>query len=144
MALAKKPASSKITESANLMGYARFIDDGIGLWDTAAGLNPARAWERFSTAVYTWGSLTWIISPLTTTQVNYLDVTFTLQDGYINYSLYAKDCCHQLIRPTQAQKKARKRVFLHLPRAKESFNTSRSTHVTLALTKSRSYFNPKS
>jgi hypothetical protein len=73
----------------NLLDYARFIDDGIGLWDTAAGPNPNRAWEQFSTAVKAWGSLTWIISPLTT-QVNFLDVTFTLQNGCINYSLYAK------------------------------------------------------
>jgi hypothetical protein len=76
--------------SVNLLDYARSIDDGIALWDTAAGPNPARAWERFSTALNTWGLLTWIISPLTT-QVDYLDVTFTLQDGYIKYSLYAKD-----------------------------------------------------
>jgi hypothetical protein len=31
----------------NLVDYARFIDDGIGLWDTAAGPNPIRAWARF-------------------------------------------------------------------------------------------------
>jgi hypothetical protein len=37
----------------NLFNYTRFIDDGIGLWDTAAGPNPARACEEFNTAVNT-------------------------------------------------------------------------------------------
>jgi hypothetical protein len=76
--------------TTNLLDFARFIDDGIGLWDTAAGPNPALAWEHFTTAVNAWGLLTWIISPLTT-QVNFLDVTFTLKAGYIDYDLYAKD-----------------------------------------------------
>jgi hypothetical protein len=53
---------------------------------------------RFSTTVNAWGLLTWIISPLTT-HVNYLDVTFTLQDSHIDYSLYAKDLNHYLYLP---------------------------------------------
>jgi hypothetical protein len=72
------------------MDYAFFIDDGIGLWDTATGPSPNRAWEDFLTAVNAWGSLTWIISPLMT-QVKFLDMTFILQDGCMNYSLYVKD-----------------------------------------------------
>jgi hypothetical protein len=42
-----------------------------------------------STAVNAWGSLTWIIS-LMTTQVAFLDVMFSLQHGCMNYTLYAK------------------------------------------------------
>jgi hypothetical protein len=76
--------------TTNLLDYARFIDDGIGLWDTAAGPNPTRAWERFTTAVNAWGSLTWIVSPLTL-QVDFLDVTFSLRDGEMNYSLFCKE-----------------------------------------------------
>jgi hypothetical protein len=31
--------------TTNLLDYARFIGDGIGLWDTLAGPNPNLAWE---------------------------------------------------------------------------------------------------
>jgi hypothetical protein len=75
--------------NTNLLDYARFINDGIGLWDTSASPNPDLAWECFSTAVNAWGSLTWIISPLTT-QVDFLGITFSLQNGHMNYTLYAK------------------------------------------------------
>jgi hypothetical protein len=50
--------------TTNLHDYACFIDNGIGLWDTAAGPNPTCAWDRFTAAVNAWGLLTWIISPL--------------------------------------------------------------------------------
>jgi hypothetical protein len=76
--------------TTNLLDYAPFIDDGIGLWDTAAGPDTARAWARFTTAVNAWGSLTWIVSPLTL-QVDFLDVTFSLRDGEMNYSLFCKE-----------------------------------------------------
>jgi hypothetical protein len=74
----------------NLLDYAQFIDARIGLWDTAAGPNPARAWERFRIAVNGWGKLAWIISPMSL-QANFLNITFSINNnGSIDYSLYAK------------------------------------------------------
>jgi hypothetical protein len=38
------------------------------------------------------GLLTWIISPLMRTQVDFLNIMFTLKDGYyMNYTLYTKE-----------------------------------------------------
>jgi hypothetical protein len=77
--------------TTNLFNYARFIDDGIGLWDTLEGPYPDCAWNQFKTAVNAWGSLTWIISPLTL-QVDFLDVTFSIHNGEMGkYSIYAKE-----------------------------------------------------
>ena len=62
-----------------LLYYGRYIDDGIGLWNTTkAGSN--RAWQDFQNRLNKWGDLRWTNTGHVDT-LNFLDLTITISKG---------------------------------------------------------------
>ena len=69
----------------HLLYYRRFIDDIFGIWTG----NHTDEWEAFKKDLNTFGILTWEVSALER-EVNFLDLTLTLENGRIVSKTYQK------------------------------------------------------
>ncbi len=71
-----------------LLDWARYIDDGIGIWDWTGTPECILAFNRFKASLQRFHP-TWEISEPAST-VNYLDITLTLKNGIVTSTLFEK------------------------------------------------------
>ena len=72
-----------------LLYYARYIDDGFGIWNWTGTPECINAWNSFQVDMNNYGRLRWDFSEPRPT-VNYLDITLTVNNGRIHSTLYEK------------------------------------------------------
>jgi len=82
-----------------LLDWARYIDDGIGIWDWTGTPECIQAFDAFKKSLQEF-YLTWEISQPQNT-VNYLDITLSIKNGTITSDLFEKKL----------------HLYLYLPRA---------------------------
>jgi hypothetical protein len=68
--------------------YKRYIDDVIGIWIPLT-LNDDARWRQFQREMNAFGRLRWEFSERSTT-VNFLDLTISIKNGYIQTKIYEK------------------------------------------------------
>jgi len=71
-----------------LLHWSWYIDDGFGIWNWTSIPDCHRAFHAFCQAL-NYGKLTWEIEK-PTCSVNFLDLTLSMQDGKIDFTLYKK------------------------------------------------------
>jgi hypothetical protein len=82
--------------------YKRYIDDVLGIWIPLQGLNDEAEWQAFQDLMNAWGKLRWIVSDRSN-EVNFLDLTLTLENGHITTKTYQKPMnLYLYIPPTSA------------------------------------------
>ena len=75
---------------AQLAFYRRYIDDVFGIWRCHPDpIQDALLWTQFDTGLNSWHGLQWIVSARTN-QVDFLDLTLTLDEGRISCTLFEK------------------------------------------------------
>ena len=72
-----------------LLFYKRFIDDRLGIWNWTGTPACTQAWSAYEADVNVFGQLRWEWSPLSK-GVNFLDLTLTIDDRRISYTLFEK------------------------------------------------------
>jgi hypothetical protein len=77
-----------LTKYPELRLYKRYIDDVIGIWIPRTIHDDSR-WQQFQKDMNNFGRLRWTFSERTQT-VNFLDLTISIHDGFINTKLYDK------------------------------------------------------
>jgi len=87
------------THTEFLIDWARYIDDGIGVWNWTGTPECIAAFESFSQRLQL-HHLQWVVSKPTTC-VNYLDITLSIKDGRVTSTLFEKSL----------------HLYLYLPRA---------------------------
>jgi hypothetical protein len=75
------------TFNANLIFYHRYIDDIFGIWLPSSSNN--HTWSHFKEELNNWGKLTWCVEE-PSKQVNFLDLTITLDQSSVTFATYQK------------------------------------------------------
>ena len=82
--------------------YKRFIDDVLGIWTPLQGLDDEAEWKAFQDTMNSWGKLRWIVSDRSST-VDFLDLTLTLENGFVTTKTFQKPMnLYLYIPPTSA------------------------------------------
>ena len=79
-----------------LFYYSRYIDDGFGIWLTNTHNN--HLWPEFKRQFNDYHGLNWTFSDLSNT-VNFLDMTISIKDQTLTFSLFEKELNHHLYIP---------------------------------------------
>jgi len=82
-----------------LLDWARYIDDGIGIWNWTGTPECIRKWKHFKECLQEF-HLRWVVNEPTHT-VNYLDIMLNLHQGRVSSTLFEKNL----------------HLYLYLPRA---------------------------
>jgi len=70
----------------HLLYYKRFIDDIYGIWNG----NHTNEWDEFCKDLNNFGILTWEVEKLSDTNVNFLDLTLTIENDRIVSKTFQK------------------------------------------------------
>jgi len=71
-----------------LLHWSRYIDDGFGIWNWTGTPDCRRAFRTFRQAL-NYGKLTWEVNK-PSHSVHFLDLTLSINDGKINFTMYEK------------------------------------------------------
>ena len=76
--------------STNIRTYKRYIDDIFGIWIPSNNItDDAIQWNKFTKDIDEYHGLKWIFSPKST-QVDFLDITISIQNNEIRTTLFEK------------------------------------------------------
>ena len=81
--------SAEFSASNDLLFWARYIDDGIGIWNWTGTRECVNNWKVFKEEMQSYGKLRWEFSE-PSTKIVMLDTTLTINNGKVDSCLYEK------------------------------------------------------
>jgi len=79
----------RTTHAEYLLDWARYIDDGIGVWNWTGMPDCIAAFQSFSQRLQL-HHLQWVVNTPTNC-VNYLDITLSIKEGRVTSTLFEKN-----------------------------------------------------